>query len=952
MRPADGISSKSGHGSLRLRLLLTFGFGSIVLFVLIRLISFTGLPWLNIGGERDQFIMLAEQNLQAVADEKREAVQQWFQERLGDGRTAAAFPAFRHHAISLSRAAQKGKGSIRQIWGSLATNEHYRAVFDRIRIIDRTYGQYDVVSLVELTSGICIVSSDEADAGSIAPYARELVADRSGSWSEKIYFSRDEDEQKTFLYMAFAVRDTDEKAVAALVFRISPETFLMRLFHESPALGASGEIILIDMQRMLLTPLKYPLPDGSTAQPLSYALQTKPAEVAALGIDSLFFSRDYRGIPVLVAVRHARITPDFGFGLIVKRDESEVHEPIRQSLMITGLITGLGLLLLLAAGIVAAGSIARPIEHLTETVRRIAAGDLAARAMITGKDEIAELAGAFNSMAGRIQQSHENLEEQVRERTAELEANVQLLRVEMEERRTAEAGIRASEERFRQLAENIPEAFWIVSSDWQTVHYISPAFERIWGRRCEDLYERPMEWFDAILTEDQAAVLAAVPHRIEQGMLIAFPDYRIRRPDGSVRWIAARALPIAETDGSLFRVAGIAEDITDRKMLEHQLVQAQKMESVGRLAGGVAHDFNNMLAVIFIALELVRMHLSRMHLSPDDPVHEQLQEIEKAAIRSRDITRQLLAFSRKQLIAPRSCDINTLVGDLLKSLSRLIGEDIELRFIPGEQTGLILIDPSQIDQVLVNLAVNARDAMPHGGTLTIETAAEEIDAAYCEEHPDVLPGRYVSLSVSDTGLGMDKQTLEHIFEPFFTTKDVGKGTGLGLAMIYGVVKQNNGFITVYSEVGSGTLFKLYFPCMEASKEVPELSEPMQPEKGDGRILLVEDDEILCRVIKSTLGTLGYEVTVAHAPAEALDVLERDSRGYALLLTDVVMPGMNGRELAERILSRCPGIKVIFMSGYTSDAVVHRGVLEEGVPFIQKPFSVMALASRIREALGK
>jgi len=947
MRPADSIPSKSGHGSLRLRRLLTFGVGSIVLFVLIRLISFTGVPWLNIGGERDQFIVLAEQNLQAVADEKREAVQQWFQERLGDGRTAVAFPTFRHHAIALSKAAQKGKGSIRQIWGSLATNEHYRAVFDRVRIIDRTYGQYDVVSLVELTSSICIVSSDETDAGSIAPYARELVAERSGSWREKIYFSRDEEEQKTFLYMAFAVRDINEKAVAALVFKISPETFLMRLFHESPALGASGEIILIDMQRMLLTPLKYPLPDGSTAQPLSYVLQTKPAEVAALGIDSLFSSQDYRGVPVLVAVRHARITPDFGFGLIVKRDESEVHEPIRQSLMITGLITGLGLLLLLAAGIVAAGSIARPIEHLTETARRIAAGDLAARAMITGKDEISELAGAFNRMANRIQQSHENLEEQVRERTAELEAHVQLLRVEMEERRVAEAGIRASEERFRQLAENIPEVFWIVSSDWQTVYYISPAYERIWGRRCEDLYERPREWFDAILTEDQAAVLAAIPHCFEPGTLIAFPDYRIRRPDGSVRWIAARALPIAETDGSLFRVAGIAEDITDRKMLEHQLVQAQKMESVGRLAGGVAHDFNNMLAVIFIALEL-----ARMHLAPEDPVHEQLQEIEKAAIRSRDITRQLLAFSRKQLIAPRSCDINSLVGDLLKSLSRLIGEDIELRFIRGAQTGLILIDPTQIDQVLVNLAVNARDAMPHGGTLTIETAAEEIDAAYCEEHPYVQPGRYVSLSVSDTGQGMDKQTLEHIFEPCFTTKDVGKGTGLGLAMIYGVVKQNNGFITVYSEVGSGTLFKLYFPRMEESKEEPELSQPVQPEKGDGRILLVEDDEILCRVIKSTLGTLGYDVTVAHTPAEALDALERDSRGYALLLTDVVMPGMNGRELAERILSRRPGIKVIFMSGYTSDAVVHRGVLEEGVPFIQKPFSVAALASRIRETLGK
>ncbi|NLI30820.1 MAG: response regulator, partial [Nitrospiraceae bacterium] len=371
------------------------------------------------------------------------------------------------------------------------------------------------------------------------------------------------------------------------------------------------------------------------------------------------------------------------------------------------------------------------------------------------------------------------------------------------------------------------------------------------------------------------------------------------------------------------------------------------MESVGRLAGGVAHDFNNMLAVIFISLEL-----ARMRLRPDDPAHEQLQEIEKAATRSRDITRQLLAFSRKQMIAPKACNLNDLIADLEKSLTRLIGEDIELRFYPGQDLGLINIDPSQIDQILVNLAVNARDAMPHGGKLTITTANVSFDEDYCREHAGARPGRYVQLSVTDDGVGMSAETRSHLFEPFFTTKEVGKGTGLGLAMIYGIIRQNEGFINVYSELGHGTSFKLYFPRMEEREGAVELPEPMPPERGAGRIMLVEDDEILCRVTRATLETLGYEVTTAHSPAEALDLFEHESRGYALLLTDVVMPGMNGRELAYRLAAKCPGMRVIFMSGYTSDAVVHRGVLEEGVHFIQKPFSVRALASKIQQVLGK
>ena len=934
------------RGSLRMRLLLTFGLGSIVLFLLIRFISFMGIPWLNFAGERDMFISVAEQNLQAIADEKKDTLQQWFIERLGDGRVVSNFPGFRAHAGSLARIVrQHGTVSGGRMRILLSSNEPYRYVLERMHIVVRNYAQYDGIELVDLASGLRMVSTDEGSVGSIAPYAKELQGENFAGTNEKLFFGVEEGRTKAFLYMAFPVKAADDRPHAALVFRIESSTFLLRLFHESSVFGATGEIILVDMRKTLLTPLKYKLPDGSDALPLSYVLQTKPAEVASLGVEALFSSRDYRGVPILAAVRHARITHDFGIGLIVKRDESEIYEPARRSLLITGGVTALGLFILMGLVAVAARAIARPIESLNEAAEKIASGDLGARTSVGGHDEVAALAHTFNDMAERMEAAHRTLERRVEERTGELTAANQLLRVEIAERRQVARTLRESEARFRQLAENIPEVFWIGSVDWQKIYYISPAYETIWGRRCADLYARPTDWFNAVIDEDRDAIAASIPKSVTAGVPVSFPDYRIKRPDGSIRWISARAFPVAEEDGTVSRIVGIAEDISERKNLENQLIQAQKMESVGRLAGGVAHDFNNMLAIIFIALELARMNLAE-----NDPVREQLSDIEKAAAHSRDITRQLLAFSRKQLISPRCCNLNAIIAALEKSLGRLIGEDVELRFYPDPELGSVSIDPSQMDQILVNLAVNARDALPHGGKLTIATENVSFDEDYSAEHPDVRPGRYVMLSVSDDGTGMDSETLTHIFEPFFTTKEVGKGTGLGLAMIYGIVKQNNGFINVYSEVGQGTSFKLYFPRQDEEIPLRAEQESAPLEKAEGSVLLVEDDELLCRVTTATLQMFGYTVTAVHSPREALNLFERECPNFSLLLTDVVMPGMNGRELAERIAEKCPGLRALYMSGYTEDAVIHRGVLEEGMHFLQKPFSVKELAGKIREVM--
>jgi CheY-like chemotaxis protein len=377
-----------------------------------------------------------------------------------------------------------------------------------------------------------------------------------------------------------------------------------------------------------------------------------------------------------------------------------------------------------------------------------------------------------------------------------------------------------------------------------------------------------------------------------------------------------------------------------------QLIQAQKMESVGRLAGGVAHDFNNMLSVIIGHCELALRGLENVH-----PLHASLQNIRMAAERSADLTRQLLAFARRQTVAPKVLDINTTVSGMLEMLRRLIGEDIDLVWQPGSNPGQILIDPSQLDQILVNLFVNARDAIGDTGKVTIETDSVTIDERYCADHVEALQGTFVLLAVSDDGCGMDAVTLAHLFEPFFTTKEMGKGTGLGLATVYGIVKQNKGFINVYSEPGQGTTFKIYLPRHGVGSEPAREETVNHAAMGSETILVVEDEPLILEIATTMLESLGYTVLAASGPADAIRIAREHGGAIQLLMTDVVMPEMNGRLLANHLRAQLPGLRCLFMSGYTANVIAHHGVLDEGVHFIQKPFALHALAAKIREALA-
>jgi PAS domain S-box-containing protein len=412
--------------------------------------------------------------------------------------------------------------------------------------------------------------------------------------------------------------------------------------------------------------------------------------------------------------------------------------------------------------------------------------------------------------------------------------------------------------------------------------------------------------------------------------------------DRAIRWVDGRMVRLQiATD-----ISKLKEMEQERLRIEDQLRQAQKMESVGRLAGGVAHDFNNMLSAI-----LGHAELGMMQLTPSDPVLDDLRAIKKAAQRSADLVRQLLAFARKQTVSPKVLDLNDTVAGMFKMLKRLIGEDIDLVWSPGAGLWAVKIDPSQIDQILANLCVNARDAIAGVGKVIIATQNAAFAEADCAAHPGLACGEYVMLAVRDDGCGMAREVIAHIFEPFFSTKEVGKGTGLGLATVYGIVKQNEGYISVDSEPGKGAAFKIYLPRFGgyASKPAAEGMVPMH--KGCGElVLLVEDEAAILKVGQAMLEMLGYAVVAAGTPAEALRQADAHAEKIRLLITDVIMPGMNGLDLARKIHETNPGLKCLFTSGYTADVIAHHGVLDEGVQFIQKPFSLKALASKVHQAL--
>jgi two-component system, cell cycle sensor histidine kinase and response regulator CckA len=508
------------------------------------------------------------------------------------------------------------------------------------------------------------------------------------------------------------------------------------------------------------------------------------------------------------------------------------------------------------------------------------------------------------------------------------------------ERNRAAEALQRSETGFRSVIADAPYGIFKADVAGKLV-MVNPALEKMLGYKSQDelLAVNLISGIYRHLAEHQK-----IYDLFQRDQHFKDVEVEWKRKDGTFITVRCSGWPVKGETSAYIEV--FAEDVTERRVLERQLRMAQKMEAVGRLSGGIAHDFNNLLGVILGYIQVIKRNLV-----PGQPIHEYAEEIEKASQRAVALTRQLLAFSRQQILEPVILNLNTLVSEMEKMLPRLIGEDIQLHLILDSTIGQVKADTGQIEQVVMNLAVNARDAMPDGGKLTIQTARAEIDAAFVREHPGSVTGQYVMLAVQDTGIGMDPETQAQIFEPFFTTKGRDKGTGLGLATVYGVVKQSNGYITVESEKGKGALFKIYLPRIEQPVAPRSVGghEPLTV-SGPETILLVEDAEPLRMLAKLFLKENGYQVLTAADGAEAQQVAMQHAGPIHFLLTDVVMPGINGRVLAERLAPNYPGMKVLYMSGYTDSFITGHGALEEGIHLLHKPFTEEELMRKIREML--
>jgi PAS domain S-box-containing protein len=681
-------------------------------------------------------------------------------------------------------------------------------------------------------------------------------------------------------------------AFGVLALGIDPETYLYPLLETWPAPSASGEAVLVRRdgdEAVFLNRLR-----GRKDSAANFRVPMSRTDIAAVeaarGKEGNIEALDYRGVPVFAAVRRV---PDTPWYLVAKMDEDEVQAPVRRRSLVLGLDA---VLLILAVGVIIV-------------------------------------------LWWRRQQLlfyRERYEAELERRAVE--------------ERAAQA-LQESESRFRAIFEQAAIGMADSSLDARFIR-LNQRFCEIMGYSRQELLGLT---FREITHPDDLARDEQLVAQLLRGERSSFAvEKRYLRKDGRVVWADLMVSLLRSPSGEPMHFVAVVEDITgqkqaedERRNLERQLLQAQKMESVGRLAGGVAHDFNNHLTVIngYCAMLLNEM-------GPGDPQREQVEEILLAGNRAATLTQQLLAFSRKQVAEPRVISLNDVAAEAGKMLSRLIGDDIEIvtHFDPG--LGAVVADPSQVNQVLMNLAINARDAMPDGGRIVIETSNTYLDEGYAAQHAGVEPGPYALLSITDTGAGMTQEVMQHIFEPFFTTKGMGVGTGLGLSTVYGIVKQAGGWIWVYSEPGKGSTFKVYLPRAGGTPEpFPAPVSAAETLRGTETVLVVEDQAEVRKLTLAMLESQGYRLLEAANGSEALSLCERYPGPIHLLITDVVMPGMTGKELATLLLALRPSLKTLYTSGYTADAIVHQGMLDPDVAYLPKPFSPSQLAAKVREVLS-
>jgi PAS domain S-box-containing protein len=946
-----------------------------------------GFMWHHIGSERRVALEHWRARMSTGADDRARLISAWLHGRRADAEVLAAFPPV--------RALLSGGGDA----GPVVTTHLDRVAqaygYASIAVVDRQ-GR-----VVARSSGVGDLGSADAELGAAAARTGAMRADLPADAPKH-----------TLLSLAVPVeppgRGDGRAALGAVVIRMDPVTGLFPLLTEETVPTRTGEVLLFraDGDGAYLSPLRHPNA-GWGARRRSLDTLRGRAHVAPQEPDVFTETTDYREVPVFAATRW--IAPA-GWGLVLKIDKSEAMADFHHSGKLAGLAAAF-LTLALAAFLISLwrqGQRAellkaqmrheRAIFNLKSYAEKIVANVPSGLLVLSADLRVLSANRSFleSFMLRHDEVLGHRLEEilyadrlfpRIREvvqtgvaqhdilfdltlttrgetrpvritmsgiRIAEEEdARLLLILQDLTEEERLHAARRVSEQRFHDLVQELDAIVWEADAATLRFTFVSERAERILGYPSDQWLRQPSFWETRIHPDDRERTLALSRAALARRADHEF-EYRARTADGQVIWLRDIVHVARDPKGAPRQLRGITLDLTERKRAEEalresegQLRQAQKMDAVGQLAGGIAHDFNNLLMVIQGDSDLILRRLPEQ-----SSMRRNVVGIREAAQQAAALTRQLLAFSRKQVLAPKVLDLNTIVDGMHPMLQRLLGETIHLVTVSSPDLGLVKADPGQIEQVIMNLAVNSRDAMPDGGQLTIETGSLELDEASARQHSGATPGRYAMLAVTDTGCGMDEKTRARLFEPFFTTKEQGKGTGLGLSTVYGIVEQSGGHIWVYSELGKGTTFKICLPAVEDAvapdRDGVEVPEP--PSTGAETVLLVEDAARVREVVREILEINGYRILEAPHGAAALEISQRHEGPIHLMVTDVVMPQMSGRELAQRLAPLRPEMRVLYMSGYTDDAIVRHGILEEGTAFLSKPFTPDALAAKVRSLL--
>ncbi len=926
---------------------------------------------------------IKHEELAAIADLKSDQIRNWRAERIIDG-SIIATSSF---ASRLKKYLETGDSALK------------KELFQRL-ISLKIQPAYEIIALAD-ASGNLIMSTHNSD--SIGPYGRSIIS-TAISRKEAIISDFHEAPHASGIHLDLAVPlfpHNKEMPVGAFFIRIDPDVFLYPLIQSWPTTSPTAETLLVrreDSKVVFLNELRHrkgsPL---SLTAPLSQL--TLPAVQAALGKTGMFEGIDYRGVPVLTAIRQI---PDTPWSIVAKIDINEVFAPVRKTAITISVLIAI---MVLSSGLCIAllwrhqraehyksqynaeirhSSLLQRYEYISRYANDIILQlDLQGNVMDANERALQAYGYALDELLGmnirdlrqpdtlavieddlrRVKEQNGFIFETVHQRkdgtTFPVEVSSRVIEADhmkayvsivrnITERKEHERSLTESEERFRDLSHQFNALLDAIPDD---ITLLSSSLKIIWANKAaeEKLIRKTTDYSQECcyaLRHDRSTPCDNCPVPIT--FATGKPESKIVKTTNGI-W-DMRTAPIFGADGRVASVINIARDITEQRRIEEQLLHSQKLEGIGQLAGGVAHDFNNILAAIIGYASLLQMQIGK-----DNPISRNIEHILSATDRAAVLTRSLLAFSRKQIMDPRPVDLNTLIQGIKKLLGRIIGEDIELKTELADSRLTVLADSGQIDQVLMNLATNARDAMPEGGLILIETDMVEINKNFIKTHGYGKAGHYARISFTDTGTGMDEMTKERIFEPFFTTKDVGKGTGLGLSMVFGIIKQHSGFINCYSEPGKGTTFRIYLPLIASTSEqvMPGDAETvMQLPRGTETILVAEDDKALRKLTSTVLNQFGYTVIEAQDGETALQKYLENKDSIKLLILDVVMPKKNGKETYDEIHSHSPDIRAIFVSGYTANLIHRKGILSEGVDFIMKPVSPIDLLKKVREVLDR